>query len=136
MALAFISLSSCNSDSKEDWTGMEYFEFEVSGQVLDSYGNSIKGITVSVLDNTAQTDSNGKYKLKGRGGTETLVTVNFIDTDASENGGFYQGVIRKVQLDYVKGKHGPYLGLYKKDNIDATLTIGLPMVPDMNVPIE
>ena len=66
-------LIACNKDSEQDWTGMEYYDFEITGKVTDNSGNPINGISVSASGNTVLTKSDGTYKLSGQGGTNTTV---------------------------------------------------------------
>ena len=129
-------LTACNKDSEQDWTGMEYYDFEITGKVTDNSGNPINGISVSASGNTVLTKSDGTYKLSGQGGTNTTVYVSFSDVDVADNGGLYSGASRSVELEYVKGKHGPYLGLFRKTGVDATLVLGLTPVPDPNTPVQ
>ena len=129
-------LPACNKDSEQDWTGMQYYEFEITGKVTDNYGKPINGISVSAAGSSVRTKSDGTYKLSGQGGTNTTVYVSFADIDVAENGGFYIGASRSVELEYVEGKHGPFLGLYRKTGIDVTLTLGLTPVPDPNTPVQ
>ena len=129
-------LPSCNKDSQQDWTGMQYFEFEISGKVTDNFGKPINGISVSALGSSVKTNTDGTYTLSGQGGTNTTVYVSFADVDVADNGGLYIGASRTVELEYVKGKHGPYLGLYRKTGVDAALTLGLTPVPDPNTPVQ
>ena len=129
-------LPSCNKDSQQDWTGMQYFEFEISGKVTDNFGKPINGISVSALGSSVKTNTDGAYTLSGQGGTNTTVYVSFADVDVADNGGLYIGASRTVELEYVKGKHGPYLGLYRKTGVDTALTLGLTPVPDPNTPVQ
>ena len=129
-------LQACNKDSEQDWTGMQYYEFQISGMVTDNVGNPINGISVSASGSTVLTKEDGTYKLSGYGGTNTTVIVNFVDVDMSDNGGLYSGASRSVELDYVKGKHGPFLGLFIKTGVDATLMLGLTPVPNPNAPVQ
>lgn len=131
-----MSLTACNKDSEQDWTGMQYYDFEISGKVTDNSGNPINGISVSASGSSVLTKSDGTYKLSGQGSTNTTVYVSFADVDAGDNGGLYGGASRSVELEYVKGKHGPYLGLFRKTGVDATLVLGLTPVPDPNTPVQ
>ena len=128
-------LCSCNKDSEQDWSGMEYFTFRITGKVTDYFGNPLKGISVSALGNETFTLSDGSYSLEGRGGTTLSVFVNFSDTDGSGNGGRFIGTSRNIGLDYKKGKHGPYLGLYGKAGVDAVLVSGLTPSVDPSIPL-
>ena len=134
--LTFIlaALASCNKDSKQDWSGMEYFTFEISGTVTDTAGEPIKGITVSAGAGTARTGADGKYTLKGTGGKETTITVSFSDLDMEENGGMFTGTTKSVVLKYIEGRHGPYLGHFGKNGVDAELELGRIPVPDFYEP--
>ena len=134
--LFLLFLISCNKDTKQDWTGMEHFDFEISGTVSDYMGNPVAGISVSAMGSETSTGSDGEYFLKGSGSTETSLFVNFSDKDGAENGGLFMGASQKVQLDYVKGRHGPYLGLFRKSGVNASLNLGLTPVPDFNDPIR
>ena len=134
--LSIVLILSCNKDSEQDWSGMEYFDFEVTGRVYDMDGNPLTGIYVSASGSNVQTKSDGSYKLEGRGGTQTTVVVSFSDIDGIENGGLYFGTTRNVALDYVKGKHGPFLGLYRKSGVDATLTPGRTPTPDFGESLQ
>lgn len=129
-------LQACNKDSKQDWTGMEYYDFEITGKVTDNSGNPINGISVSAAGSSVLTKSDGTYKLSGQGGTNTTVYVSFSDVDVADNGGLYSGASRSVELEYVKGKHGPYLGLFRKNGVDAALVLGLTPVPNPNTPVQ
>ena len=134
--LSALLMISCNNDSEQDWGGMEYMKFEISGRVLDGESNPIKGILVSVYGSSVKTGSDGKYKLEGQGGTQTSLVVSFTDVDGVENGGLFYAVTQNVKLDYMGGKHGPFLGLYGKTGVDATLGVGLPTVPDFDTPVQ
>ena len=129
-------LTSCNKDSEQDWTGVQYYEFEVSGTVTDNIGNPINGISVSASGSKTFTKADGTYNLSGYGGTNTSVIVNFVDVDMTDNGGLFSGASRSVELEYVKGKHGPFLGLFRKTGVDATLMLGLTPVPNPNTPVQ
>jgi hypothetical protein len=115
---------------------MQYYEFEIFGRVTDNSGNPIKGISVSALGNSVLTNSDGLYKLTGQGGTVTTLYVSFADVDVGDNGGLYYGASRSVALEYVNGKHGPFLGLFRKTGVDVSLTLGLTPVPDPNTPVQ
>ena len=134
--MILLALPACNKDSEQDWTGMQNYEFQISGKVTDNVGNPINGISVSASGTTVLTKEDGTYKLSGYGGTNTTVIVNFVDVDMSDNGGLYSGASRSVDLDYVKGKHGPFLGLFMKTGVDATLMLGLTPVPNPNTPVQ
>ena len=129
-------LQACNKDSEQDWTGMQYYEFEIIGKVTDNSGNPINGISVSASGSSVLTKADGTYELKGQGGTNTTVFVSFADIDVADNGGLYNGASRSVELEYVKGKHGPFLGLFRKTGVDVTLVLGLMPVPDPNTPVQ
>jgi putative lipoprotein (rSAM/lipoprotein system) len=130
-----VIMTACNKDSEQDWTGMQYYEFEIFGKVTDNSGNPIKGISVSASGVSVLTKADGSYELKGQGGTNTTVYVSFTDVDVADNGGLYGGASRSVELEYVKGKHGPFLGLFRKIGVDVTLVLGLTPVPDPNTPV-
>ena len=115
---------------------MEYITFKISGKVTDNFGKPINGISVSALGSSVKTNTDGAYTLSGQGGTNTTVYVSFADVDVADNGGLHIGASRTVELEYVKGKHGPYLGLYRKTGVDAALTLGLTPVPDPNTPVQ
>ena len=134
--LSILFISSCNKDSKQDWSGMEYFDFEITGHVSDMDGNPLTGISVSASGSSVQTKSDGSYKLEGRGGTQTIVVVSFADIDGIENGGLYFGATRSIKLDYIKGKHGPFLGLYGKSGVDAALMSGRAPTPDFGESLQ
>lgn len=134
--LSFVVAVSCNKDSEQDWGGMEYMEFEITGKVVDGDAAPIKGVLVSTMGVSVQTGADGKYKLRGQGGSQTSMTLSFVDVDGIENGGLHYAVTKTVQLDYIEGKHGPFLGLYGKSGVDVTLSMGLPTVPDFDTPIQ
>lgn len=134
--LTFIFAISCNKDSAQDWSGMEYFEFRISGKVTDVSGSPINGITVSASGSTVKTGNDGTYRLEGHGASKTSLTVSFSDMDGAENGGIYFGATRNVNLDYVEGKHGPFLGLFTKSGVDVTLVMGLTPVPDFGTTVQ
>lgn len=127
-------LLSCNKDSEQDWSGMEYMTFKISGKVTDGAGSPLAGISVEALGYETLTRADGTYLLEGRGGSSTSVFVNFSDKDGQENGGFYMGSSAGVQLEYVKGKHGPYLGLFSKAGVDAVLASGQMPPSSMSAP--
>ena len=124
LIFAVIALVSCNDkDSKQDWGGMEYYTFDVSGMVTDASGVPIKAITVETLGAVTTTKEDGKYRLKGNGnGVVSILYVSFKDTDDKANGGKFMGTTRGVTLNYVTGAHGPYLGLFSLSGVDAVLT--------------
>ena len=88
---------------------------------------------MSALGAETCTLSDGTYVLEGSGGMSPTVFVNFTDMDGAANGGRYISASRSVALDYIKGKHGPYLGLFAKDNV--TLVAGLPPSIDSDTPL-
>lgn len=136
LLVAFMVLVACNKDSEQDWTGMQYYEFEISGKVTDNSGSPIKGISVSASGSSVLTKADGTYELSGQGGTTTTIFVSFADVDVADNGGLYSGASRSVELDYVEGRHGPFLGLFRKTGVDVTLVLGLTPVPDPNTPVQ
>ena len=115
---------------------MQYYEFEIFGKVTDNNGSPIKGISVSAAGSSVLTKADGTYELTGQGGTNTTVFVSFADVDVAENGGLYSGASRSVELAYVKGKHGPFLGLFRKTGVDVTLVLGLTPVPNPDTPVQ
>ena len=134
--LSLILVVSCNNDSRQDWSGMEHFEFEISGMVTDNLGKPIYGISVSASGSTTQTSADGTYKLEGQGGTATSLIVSFADVDGASNGGLYFGATMNVQLEYVEGKHGPFLGLFSKSGVNVSLTSLLAPTPDFNTAVQ
>ena len=135
LPLLFFFALSCNKDSRQDWTGMEYFTFKIEGRVTDASGQALSGIRVEALGQQTATRSDGTYKIEGTGGNVTAVFVNFTDMDGEDGGGFFMGTSLSVELDYVTGRHGPYLGLFGKSGVDAVMTSGtLPIVP--SVPVD
>ncbi len=135
LILFVLVLVSCNKDSRQDWSGMEHFTFRISGEVTDNSGNPIGGISVSALGSETCTLSDGTYVLEGSGGMKPTVFVNFTDMDGAANGGRYISASRSVALDYIKGKHGPYLGLFAKENVNVTLVAGLTPSIDSDTPL-
>ena len=136
-----IALVSCNDkDSKQDWSGMEYYTFEVSGTVTDSSDKPIQGISVEVLGEKTKTKADGSYALKGTGsGKVVSLFVNFTDLDGEDNGGRYVGATRNVALTYVTGAHGPYLGLFNVSDVDVVLSsseIITPPSTDQPIPLQ
>ncbi len=132
-ALALL-MTSCNKGGEQDWNGMEYFTFKITGKVTDQSGDPINGISVTALGAQTLTGPEGFYVLKGTGGTETSVFVNFTDTDGLENGGRYIGNSVPADLEYIKGKHGPYLGLFGKSNVNVIMSAG-PVTPGAGIPL-
>ena len=139
LIVAVMAVIACNDkDSRQDWSGMEYYTFTISGKVTDASGSPIRGITVDVQGDRTETLSDGTYVLQGRvDGTSPSVYVNFTDFDGEENGGHYLGNVLSVTLNYVKGAHGPYLGLYEASGVDVQLLSGVSGVPptDQIVPL-
>ena len=136
LIFAVIASVSCNDkDSKQDWGGMEYYTFEVSGKVTDTSGNPICGIRVDALGVMTTTRSDGTYGIKGEGNSKTFrVIVNFIDPDGDENGGRFVVAIKEAQLSYMGGAHGPYLGLYSATGVDARMGFTAEVVPPTDQP--
>ena len=62
--------------------------------------------------------------------------VSFSDVDRGENRGFFTGTVRNVALEYVKGKHGPYLGLFRQTGVDVTLSSGAVQVPEITDQVQ
>ena len=62
-----MAMISCNTDSKQDWSGMEYYTFDVTGKVTDKSGTAIAGINVEAQGVKTTTLSDGTYRLKGNG---------------------------------------------------------------------
>ena len=136
LLVVLMIMTACNKDSEQDWTGMQYYEFEILGKVTDNSGNPIKGISVSASGSSVLTKADGSYELTGQGGTNTTVYVSFADVDVADNGGLYSGASRSVELDYVEGRHGPFLGLFRKTGVDVILVLGLTPVPNPNTPVQ
>ena len=134
---AWVLLISCNKESPQDWGGMEYFTFKISGVVTDNTGFPLGGICVSSFGSEIYTDSEGAYLLEGRGSGDTSVFVNYTDTDGVENGGRYMASSRRVTLEYKKGtRHGPYMGLFTATDIDVTLVAGLTPSINPDTPLQ
>lgn len=136
---AVMLLTSCNKDSKQDWSGMEYSMFEVSGVVTDADGTPVKGISVAASGSETFTLSDGSYLLKGTGGKQTEILLSFADKDGEANGGLFMSGMKSVKLEYSQGAHGPFLGLFKKSDVNIVLTsVVLPGGPDtdFDVPIQ
>ena len=136
---AVMLLTSCNKDSKQDWSGMEYYTFEVTGKVTDGSGSPIVGINVEISGERTTTLSDGTYRLKGDGsGIPAPVCVSFSDFDGEENGGKYMHATKTISLTYVTGAHGPYMGLFSMSNVDVMLTLITQLTPpstDQPVPL-
>lgn len=140
LIFALIASVSCNDkDSRQDWGGMEYYTFEVSGKVTDAAGNPIYGIKVETLGVSVSTKADGTYSIKGNGnGMLATLFVNFSDLDGEENGGKFMGTTKGVALNYVTGAHGPYLGLFALSGVDVALTPNAVIAPpstDQPVPL-
>lgn len=133
--LGSVILLSCNKAGKQDWGGMEHFDFKISGKVTDSNGNPIFGIQVSSSGSSVKTSSDGNYLLEGSGGSDTVLTVSFADVDGSENGGQFTGTSIEVVLDSPEGAHGPYLGLFNKSEVNVSLALGITPMPDTDIPL-
>ncbi len=133
-AALVLPLTSCNKGGEQDWSGMEYFTFKITGKVTDPSGSPINGISVTALGAQTLTSPDGTYTLNGTGGTETSTFVNFTDIDGLENGGRYIGNSVPADLEYIKGKHGPYLGLFGKSDVNVTMTAG-PVNPGSGTPL-
>ena len=139
LILAVMALVSCNKDSSQNWDGLEHFTFEISGKVTDDAGLPLADISVSALGSEAFSRADGTYVLEGSGGKVTCVFVNFSDKDGEDNGGYHIGTSVDVRLDYLKGRHGPYLGLFGKSGVDAVLIPGrIPSIPSVNpnIPLQ
>ena len=67
LPLLFFFALSCNKDSRQDWTGMEYFTFKIEGRVTDASGQALSGIRVEALGQQTATRSDGTYKIEGTG---------------------------------------------------------------------
>ena len=115
---------------------MYYFDFEIKGVVYDTVGYPIEGISVTAAGAGTLTGPDGSYSLKGSSGSDTSVMVSFSDVDRGENRGFFTGTVRNVALEYVKGKHGPYLGLFRQTGVDVTLSIGAVQVPEITDQVQ
>ena len=140
LIFALIASVSCNDkDSKQDWGGMEYYTFDVSGKVADASGEPLKGITVEALGSVTSTREDGTYRLQGNGnGALKMLFVSFKDTDDDANGGKFMGTTMGVTLNYVTGAHGPYLGLFSLSDVDAVLTPNAVIAPpstDQPIPL-
>ena len=140
LIFAVMAMAACNDkDSKQDWSGMEYYTFDVSGKVTDASKQPIQGITVEALGSMTTTKEDGTYRLQGNGnGLLTLLYVSFKDTDGEENGGKFMGTTKGVMLNYVTGAHGPYLGLFSLSGVDAVLTANAVISPpstDQPIPL-
>ena len=140
LIFALIASVSCNDkNSSQDWSGMEYFTFEISGKVTDESRNPIQGISVEAFGTRVSTKADGAYLLKGEGAGElSIVYVSFSDTDGEANGGKFMGTSKGVKLNYVTGAHGPYLGLFSLQNVDAVLSPNAVVTPpstDQPIPL-
>lgn len=133
--LGSLILLSCNKEGKQDWGGMEHFDFRVSGKVTDSNGEPISGIQVSSLGSSVKTSSDGNYLLEGSGGSDPVLTVSFADVDGNQNGGQFTGTSIEVVLDSPEGAHGPYLGLFSKSDVNVSLALGITPMPDTDIPL-
>lgn len=124
LIFAVIASVSCNDkDSKQDWSGMEYYTFDITGCVTDDSGNPVQGIKVEAKGTVTATKADGTYRLKGEGhGVVSDLFVNFTDVDAQENGGRFMSATKSLTLTYVTGAHGPYLGLFSQSDVDVSLS--------------
>ena len=104
LLVAFVVLVACNKDSEQDWTGMQYYEFEISGKVTDNSGSPIKGISVSASGSSVLTKADGTYELSGQGGTNTTVSLSFADVDIADNGGAIKEGIAKEEAEALKAQ--------------------------------
>ena len=134
-----MAMISCNTDSKQDWSGMEYYTFDVTGKVTDKSGTAIAGINVEAQGVKTTTLSDGTYRLKGNGnGVLTTLYVTFSDTDAEENGGEFVQTVKGITPTYVTGAHGPYLGLFALSNVNVSLAPAAVITPpstDQPIPL-
>lgn len=131
LIVAVAAMAACNdNDSKQDWGGLKYYTFDVTGKVTDMSHNPIEGICVEAQGVRTTTKADGTYRLKGDGNGETgPLFINFTDLDGEDNGGKHVGATRRVTLTYVTGAHGPYLGLFSVADVDVVLTTSSIITP-------
>lgn len=133
--LSALALSTgCNADRDgQDWDGLEYITFDISGTVTDMNGTPLKNIAVvNANADTVRTGNNGYYRLSGMSVPVTSVKVEYVDTDGSENGGRFIKTSMNVEMEFCGGAHGPYMGKYEAKGVDvkvmsdAVITPGSP----------
>lgn len=133
---SLVALMACNKDTEQDWSGFEYFDFTVSGVVTDVSDNPIEGICVSSSGMEVLTTSEGEYTLRAQGTGRTTISISFSDNDGAENGGKFFGVSQSIDLDYVKGAHGPYLGIFNKSGVNVKLQLVPTILPNTDIPLQ
>lgn len=100
--LLMMSLSSC-SKHEEGPNGLMFIRFDISGKVVDTDGNPIKGITVMAESaESVLTDAEGLFEVHGGGAPSETASVTFVDADKEGR----QYVSRTVMVSLEKYKDG------------------------------
>ncbi len=127
-AVLFV-LTGCNKPGDQDWTGMEYITFDVKGRVTDAAGNALEGIGVkTVYGEEVFTDASGFFQVSGSCKPLTVVNVECVDRDGEANGVFMK-TVKKVNLEFVGGAHGPYQGKYEATGVVIVMQIEAEITP-------
>lgn len=94
--------ASCNKpfDGSND---LMYIWFDISGQVVDTAGMPVQGITVMAESaESVQTDADGMFTVHGGGAPCEVTAVRFVDADKTGK----QYMSQTVMVDLVKYKEG------------------------------
>ena len=101
MLLSALGFSACDKGGGDDFEdiplmyGPPTVHFAISGKVTDSENRPIKGIQVSALSDTIQTNSDGEYTLNRITPSAKKITVKFTDVDKEENGSYEAKAVEK-----------------------------------------
>ena len=100
--LLMMSLSSC-SKHEESPNDQMFIRFDVSGKVVDTDGNPIKGITVMAESaESVLTDAEGLFEVHGGGAPSETAAVTIVDEDK----GGRKYVARTVMVSLEKYRDG------------------------------
>lgn len=138
LALSLVVFSGCNKGGGNDWTGIYYYSYEISGTVTSEDGIPIRGILVKSSNrDKVYTDAYGRYNISSTTEPTSSMILTFIDEDGDENGGRFLSKSYTVEFKNPTGEpHGPYLGNYEVSQADVTLSAGEVEINPLPDPIE
>lgn len=138
LAIALAAVTGCNKGGSNDWTGIYYYSYEISGTVTSEDGSPIKGILVKSSNrDKVYTDAYGRYDITSTTEPTSSIVLTFIDEDGEENGGRFLSKSLTAEFQNLGGEpHGPYLGNYIVSGLDAVLVSGEVEINPSPDPIE
>ena len=113
-------ISSCSSMDSYEGYDIQLANYKVAGTVTDEEGNPVKGIQVvpvfeydgSDLSDLLYTDKEGKYDKSYSLSLAKSIILTFNDIDADANGGSFESITVKANIEETENAKGAFAGSY------------------------